>query len=249
MLKNKFQACGFIVIVVLSFGLISPKEISAETGKCTCSVNAGRMLYVVTDNCNPTTEYAKCGGGQSGPATCDCIEKENSELPINTCECTGSGVITASSCQGDTPRENCVTRSSPVYCYCSQETSNRTDDDIAPRPGTPEAAELEISTNNYDPFGDCGENYIDTALGCIPYDTKEFTSWLLVLLFGISGGIAFLLMVYGFIMMAMSSGDEKKMQGAKETVTSAITGLLVVIFALFLYRLIAVNILQIPGIN
>jgi hypothetical protein len=88
-----------------------------------------------------------------------------------------------------------------------------------------------------------------TALGCIPITIAGFVKWLLPILFGIAGGISFLLMVYGFIMIATSSGDEKKVQGAKETITSAITGLLTSIFALFIVRLIAVNILHIPGIN
>lgn len=88
-----------------------------------------------------------------------------------------------------------------------------------------------------------------TALGCVPVRMGDFVTWLLPYLFGIAGGIAFLLMVYGFILMATSQGDPKVVQGAKETITSAITGLLISIFALFLLRLIAVNILHIPGIN
>jgi hypothetical protein len=90
---------------------------------------------------------------------------------------------------------------------------------------------------------------INTALGPISPDIDKFATWFLEIIFGIAGGIAFVLMVYGFILMATSSGDEKKVQGAKETVTSAITGLLVSIFALFIFKLIAVNILKIPGIN
>ncbi len=95
----------------------------------------------------------------------------------------------------------------------------------------------------------CEETEIETALGCVSYTTDGFASWLLKMLFGIAGGIAFLLMIYGFILLGTSSGDEKKIQGAKETISSAIIGLLVCIFALFIFRLIAVNILQIPGIN
>jgi len=57
------------------------------------------------------------------------------------------------------------------------------------------------------------------------------------------------LMVYGFILVSTSKGDPKVVQGAKETITSAITGLLVSIFALFILRLVAVDILHIPGIN
>jgi len=97
-------------------------------------------------------------------------------------------------------------------------------------------------------FDSCnGGEGVETALGCVPFTTEGFVGWLIQFIFGIAGGIAFILMVYGFILMAMSSGDEKRVQGAKETITSALTGLLVSIFALFLYRLIAVDILQIPG--
>ena len=94
----------------------------------------------------------------------------------------------------------------------------------------------------------CGEYEVDTALGCIPFQMDKFIEWFLPYLFGIAGGISFLLMVYGFILMTMSKGDPKAVQGAKETVTSAITGLLVSIFAIFLLRLVAVGILKIPGI-
>ncbi len=240
MVKRRFYFYGFLLVLFL--GIISPREVGAETGTCTCSVNNGRMLFVASDNCFPATEYAKCGGGQSGPATCECIKKENSELPANTCQCTGGGVITASSCQGDTPRENCVTRG--AYCYCSAETSNATDAVLAPRPNTPEA-EAANAAKSAGSVGSC----INTALGCVPYTVNGFSTWLLQILFGIAGGIAFLLMVYGFILIATSSGDEKKVQAAKETITSAITGLLVSIFALFLFRLIAVDILKIPGIS
>ena len=105
-----------------------------------------------------------------------------------------------------------------------------------------------------DPFAGCNgadstDPQINTALGCIPVKMDSFITWLLPKLFGIVGGISFLLMVYGFILVTTSAGDPKKLQGAQETITSAITGLLVSVFALFILRLIAVNILHIPGIN
>jgi len=107
---------------------------------------------------------------------------------------------------------------------------------------------VEVTYTGTDPFCE-NTTDINTALGCVPTTPSGFTEWLLTRLFGIAGGISFLLMVYGFILVATSSGDEKKLQGAKETITSAIIGLLVSIFAIFLFRLIAVNILKIPGIN
>lgn len=90
---------------------------------------------------------------------------------------------------------------------------------------------------------------INTALGCVPVDMNQFIMWLLPVLFGISGGIAFLLMVYGFILVTLSKGDPKKVQGAKETITSAITGLLLSIFSIFILRLIVTGILKLPGVN
>lgn len=104
-----------------------------------------------------------------------------------------------------------------------------------------------------DPFAGCsasGANpEINTALGCIPVDMGEFIGWLLPFLFGIAGGISFLLMVYGFILITVSKGDPKAVQGARETITSAITGLILSIFSIFILRLIVSGILKLPGVN
>lgn len=88
---------------------------------------------------------------------------------------------------------------------------------------------------------------VNTALGCVPVKIDKFVEWLLPKLFGIAGGVSFLLMVYGFMVVATSSGDPKKVAGGQETVTSAIMGLLTSIFAIFILRLLAVGILKIPG--
>ncbi|MBU3935246.1 hypothetical protein KJ909_01080 [Patescibacteria group bacterium] len=99
-------------------------------------------------------------------------------------------------------------------------------------------------------FGaDSSDPRVNTALGCVPVSANDFVAWLLSWLFGVAGGIAFLLMIYGFIMMATTKGDPKAMQAARETIGSAVTGLLVSVFAVFLLRLITVDILHIPGIN
>lgn len=93
----------------------------------------------------------------------------------------------------------------------------------------------------------CENEYeINTALGCMPVELDNFLIKYLPFLFGIFGGTSFLIMVYGFILMATSSGDPKAVQGAKETITSAITGLLVSIFAIFIIRLIILDILKFP---
>lgn len=88
---------------------------------------------------------------------------------------------------------------------------------------------------------------IQTSLGCIPITTKGFIAWLLPILFSIAGTVAFLIMVGGFISLSTSEGDPKKMQAAKDTITAAITGLLISLFAIFIVRFIIAYVLKIPG--
>lgn len=97
--------------------------------------------------------------------------------------------------------------------------------------------------------GNTSSPWINTALGCVPVKVDEFVMWLLPNLFGIAGGISLVLMIYGFILMATSSGDPKAVQGAKETISSALVGLLISIFSIFILKYVLVNILKIPGIN
>lgn len=103
-----------------------------------------------------------------------------------------------------------------------------------------------------DEEGDCAQCFNDgktwTALGCIPTnDLNEFAGWLIGKVIFIASGIAFLLMAFGAFQIITSSGDPKKAQAGKETLTSALTGLLFIILSIFLLKLIGVDILRIPG--
>lgn len=93
-----------------------------------------------------------------------------------------------------------------------------------------------------------GNNEIKTALGCIPINNlNEFVGWLLKNLIFIASGIAFILMVFGAIQILTSSGNPDKVKAGGELITSAVSGLLLIILSLFLLRLIGVDILHIPG--
>lgn len=86
-----------------------------------------------------------------------------------------------------------------------------------------------------------------TALGCIPTDPRELVKWIFPFLLGLGGLSAFALIVFSGIQILTSGGNPEKIQGAKETITSAVTGLLFIILSLFLLRLIGGNILDLPG--
>lgn len=90
-----------------------------------------------------------------------------------------------------------------------------------------------------------------TAIGCIGQGgtPNDFVSWFLKLGTGLGGGIAFLLILFSGFQRITSAGNPEKLHEAKELMTAAISGLLLIIFSIFLLRLIGVDILQIPGLR
>ena len=64
---------------------------------------------------------------------------------------------------------------------------------------------------------------------------------------GIGGLIAFILIVIGGFQIILSAGNPDRVKAGKEMITSAIAGLLLIIFAVFILRLIGYDILKIPG--
>ncbi len=86
---------------------------------------------------------------------------------------------------------------------------------------------------------------VTTALGPIGTGPKALVNDILKIGVNAAGGIAFLLMLYGGFLFLTSGGDENKLHEATEVITSAIAGLLVIIFSVFLLQLIGKDILQI----
>jgi len=85
---------------------------------------------------------------------------------------------------------------------------------------------------------------IDTAIGCIPVsNNNEFMGWILGWAVGIGGGIAFLLIVYASFMIMTSSGDPTRLKAGQELLTSAISGLIMLIFSVFILKFIGIDIL------
>lgn len=96
----------------------------------------------------------------------------------------------------------------------------------------------------------CGDTGINTAIGCIPFTSEgELTQFILRIGIGIGGGIAFLLMIYAAFMIMTSSGNPQRLNAGKELLWSAISGLLLLLFSVFILKLIGVDILNIPGLT
>lgn len=86
-----------------------------------------------------------------------------------------------------------------------------------------------------------------TAFGGISTNPAEFITRIFGIILGFSGGIALLLIIFSGYQMMMSQGNPEKIQGARETLTSAIVGLLFIIFSLVILEFIGLDILRIPG--
>lgn len=88
------------------------------------------------------------------------------------------------------------------------------------------------------------KNTIESAIGCIPVgDTNSFMGWILGWAVGVGGGIAFLLIVYASFMVMTSQGDPARLKAGQELLTSAISGLIMLIFSVFILKFIGVDIL------
>jgi hypothetical protein len=98
----------------------------------------------------------------------------------------------------------------------------------------------------FDCTTDDGLAGIYSAIGCIPIETNP-ALWKFILRWaiGIAGGIAFLLILYAGFLLITSAGHPKKIQAGKELLISAITGLILLIFAVWLLRIIGADILGI----
>jgi hypothetical protein len=77
-------------------------------------------------------------------------------------------------------------------------------------------------------------------------DPAAFASKFAAIAIGIAGGVAFLLMIYGSFRLVFSNGDVEAVQQGRQVIVAAVTGLIVVIFSVFLLHLIGISILGLP---
>lgn len=95
----------------------------------------------------------------------------------------------------------------------------------------------------------CGEGTgINTAIGCVPFnDTNALVGFILGWAIGIGGGLAFLLMIYAGFMVLTSQGNPERLKAGQELLTSALAGIIMLVFSVFILKFIGVDILKLPG--
>lgn len=90
---------------------------------------------------------------------------------------------------------------------------------------------------------------VKSAIGCIPNNPSLFMKTLFDLAIGIAGGVAFLMLLLGAIQIQTSAGNPERVAQGRELIEGAITGLLLIIFSVFILKFVGVDILSIPGFS
>lgn len=108
--------------------------------------------------------------------------------------------------------------------------------------------QIKEGTDQFNACQDCfSNNGIWTAVGCIPSNPESVITTVISIGLAAGGGIVLIMILVGSFMLSVSQGDPNKTKEAKEIITSAIIGLLFVIFSVTILQFIGVSILRIPG--
>lgn len=88
---------------------------------------------------------------------------------------------------------------------------------------------------------------VNTAFGPIPTEPIAFIERLFEIILAFAGIAALGLLIFGGYKYMISRGDPEMIKSARETITSAVIGLLFIIFSFVILQMIAGDILKIPG--
>jgi hypothetical protein len=97
----------------------------------------------------------------------------------------------------------------------------------------------------FDTHGECQQ--VSTAVGDLHIEVSEFTKTIFSLLLSISGAIILFIVIRSGYILMISQGNAEKIKEAQDRLTSAVVGLLFLIFSLVVLEVIGVDILHIPG--
>jgi hypothetical protein len=86
-----------------------------------------------------------------------------------------------------------------------------------------------------------------TALGCIPANFNGALETLFPIIISFAGLISLGCIIYASFLLQTSMGEPEKIGKAQELMTSCITGLIMIIFSIFILRVIGFDILRLPG--
>lgn len=214
-------------------------------GSCRCTVGGNRACGISSNNCNVAYNFvAECStynacNNTAASCTCVRVDPENDPNCGGTSQacCGGSICDNANLTCADVPRVGVICLDTGQTCAiynigCIQ-------------PGF--SGEVFCDSNG-NPSNDLAANFtrLTTAIGCIPYTNPGaigafFLTWLI----GITGGLGLLTIIIGALLIMFSQGDKAKVMSGKEILFAGLTGTIMVVFSVYLLRIIGVDILQV----
>lgn len=224
---------------------------NAEYDDYGCQATANNPISCI--NTNPPEEPGDnvvwCFKASNSPCyICDPIEEGVGGFSTQEeCESARAGDVTRKySC--DNPSEGCVEDPSGTmnYVECFNMCIPDEPDPDDPTANPPDGGGVDDDGENSSGYY-CNDGAgINSAIGCIPIDDiVAMAGFLITWSIGIGGGIAFLLMLYAGYMMMTSSGQPRRLQAAKELFVSAMAGLIMLVFSVFIIRIIGFDILRV----
>ncbi len=254
----------FTLILTLFFFITFNSSAHAE-GNYRCQ-NSGGLCTTVNIDCGtgfgPDTAF--CAQFNNNPAGCDgagtqaCISTEQvgakykcigagSCVPCTaneTCQYNSRGACESDpSCDPAGTSFNKVYNTSTSSCNCVQ-VSGTSGKYASIASCLAAACTAPPASPTLSTCGSENNEGIPTAIGCVPITSITklagfFLNWGL----GIAGGVAFLMILFSGFLIMTSAGDPKRLQTGQELMTSAVSGVILLIFSIFVLRLIGVNIL------
>lgn len=112
--------------------------------------------------------------------------------------------------------------------------------------GAPQSGDSRNNSCTPQEDNDCGT--IDTAFGNFSGNPGKLAQKLFIVGVSVAGGVALIIMIFAGYKLITSRGNPDAIQSGRDLFTAAIIGLLVVIFAAFIIRIIGTT-LKIPGIS
>jgi len=209
----------------------------------------------LNSNCNP----AKTNPGDcANDLVCDsakkkCVKATTSLGP--TCyKCLAENIWNGEYC-ADANNNTCVAPESRVYCEngfsctqgkgCLKSTDNSQDKDkkkLNPLNAPCGTSLTGDDSNANTKDGECLS--IFSALGDIPTDPFDLVPRIIEIILGLAGAIVIILIIRSGYKLMFSQGNPEKVQEAKDELTSAIVGLLFIIFSFVLLQFITNDILN-----
>lgn len=100
-------------------------------------------------------------------------------------------------------------------------------------------------------FSDIGCIGVGTQNGAFtdPNASVDVIGVMLRMIMGVTGAIGMIFILINAVTLATSQGNPEKIHAAKKSLTNTIIGLIFALFALFIFRFLAIQILRIPGVG